>query len=120
MSVTESKPFRLLLLLHEAILEEGFESFSTQSTPNGGRSLAGNFNPLRYSDGRHLVVIRALAMFDDLVVNATATLIGHTEPDARRRVVFDCNWLPPDVSKHKCCRRFREHVPCDRRDATGC
>lgn len=66
----------------------------------------GAFPPLRYLDGEgRVIVIRALAMFDDLIVNATATTAagGHGGGGAAtavsRRVTFDVSrWLDLDVA----------------------
>lgn len=70
---------RVLRTVHQEFLDYGL--VPQQSPRRLVQSAAGAFPPLRYGygdaaaggGGGSVVVIRALAMFDDLIVNATAT-----------------------------------------------
>lgn len=67
------------------------------------QSATGAFTPLRYTDGERVITVHALAIFDNLIVNAMAitssTAALHakeTRSDIIRRVTFDVSrWLQP-------------------------
>eukprot|EP00752_Nemacystus_decipiens_P011939 g10587.t1 len=89
---------QVLCAVHQEFLEYGLVPQQQQQRGESLRltqSAAGAFPPLRYDDagsGGRVVVVRALAMFDDLIVNATATspraddANGEVEVDVRRRI----------------------------------
>ncbi|CAM9818024.1 unnamed protein product, partial [Pylaiella littoralis] len=103
---------RVLLALHQEFLayglkhDEGVEAQTTSSSLSTlfKQSAAGAFSPLRYVDvqrGGRVIVVHALAMFDNLIVNATAAggeglggaAAAGGECGVRRRTKFNvCRW----------------------------
>lgn len=87
---------RLLLAVHQECLEFGLklddpEELSAPLKQND----AGAFPPLRYNGGGRVVVVHGLAMFDNLIVSATAapaqppaSAQQDAEDFARRRIVL--------------------------------
>jgi len=93
---------RLLLAVHEEFLEFGLklssDDDSESQTPQAAcftQSSTGAFPPLRYNDvgGGRLIVVQGLAMFDELIVSATAAPAEALAEDfqAQRRVVLSTN-----------------------------
>lgn len=106
---------QLLRAVHQAFLDYGLvlvpEHHQQQECPRLTQSSAGAFPPLRYSDqvggsggggGGGVVVVRALTMFDDLIVNATAGGFdggfdgdGDGDGEVRRRIKLNVvTWSP--------------------------
>lgn len=66
---------QVLLAVHQEFLDYGLIPQHQQQQQRLIQSATGAYPPLRYGDaggGGRVVVLRALAMFDDLIVNVTA------------------------------------------------
>lgn len=95
---------RVLRAVHQEFLDHGLVlQQQPAECPNFGQSSAGAFPPLRYGDvggGGRVIMVRALAIFDDLIVNATATsprVAGDCDLDGeiRRRIKLNVmTWAP--------------------------
>lgn len=94
---------RVLRAVHQEFLDYGLvlqQQQQQQQCPPFVQSSAGAFPALRYADvgGGRVVVVRALVMFDDLIVNATATsprAEDDLDGEVRRRLKLSMEtWSP--------------------------
>ena len=92
---------RVLLAVHQEFLKFGLKFAEDQELAAClAQSATGAFPPLRYNDvgGGRVVVVHALAMFDDLIVSAIAAPAALAELElreedfeTRRRIVLSTN-----------------------------
>lgn len=95
----------LLLAVHQEFMEFGLKLSDNQElTACLAQSATGAFPSMRYNDadGGRVVVVHALAMFDNLIVSAIASSGATEEPqlreedfeNRRRRIVLSANVWP--------------------------